>query len=140
MERKRKNIVRITESELKSIITESVKNILKETQENEFSNDCEQLWLAFKDVTGGEDLKEYMFNAMGDLVFGEGDDFKTVWTYNERSMMNLLRGIVNYDLIDIFSEPGTINIENSNHPDIAEIMQKYCTPEMIKRVEETFDY
>ena len=133
-----KRTVRLTESELKNIITESVKAILKEQQNDEFSNDCEQLWRLFKDVTGGDDLNEYMFSAMGDLKFGEGDDFSTVWTYNERSMLHLLRGVVNYDLIDIFSVPGTINVENSNHPDIAQILQKYYTPEAIKRVEETF--
>lgn len=130
--------IRLTEPELKNMIAESIKYILKERYANDFAADCEQLWRLFKDVTGGDELNEYMFASMGDLVFGEGDDFSTVWEYNERSMTNLLRGVVNYDLIDIFSEPGTINVENSNHPDIAQILQKYCTPEMIKKVEATF--
>ena len=133
-----KHIIQLTESELKQVISESVKKIIKEQYINDFSSDCEKLWRLFKDVVGGDELNEYMFASMGDLVVDKGDDFSTVWKYNERSMANLLRGVVNYDLIDIFSKPGTINIENSNHPDIAEILQKYCTPEMIQWAESTF--
>ena len=130
--------IRLTEGKLKSIITEDVKRILRENQE-EFAKDCEALYTAFRDVTGGEELRGELFN-MGDLEFTADDDVITVWKYDRDIMTSLLRDVANYDLIDIFSVPGTIDIENSNHPDIAEIMAKYCDSEMIERVRSTFDF
>lgn len=130
--------IRLTEGKLKSIITEAVKRILRENQE-EFAKDCEALYTVFRDVTGGEELRGELFN-MGDLEFTADDDVITVWKYDRDIMTSLLRDVANYDLIDIFSVPGTINIENSNHPDIAEIMAKYCDSEMIERVRSTFDF
>jgi hypothetical protein len=135
----KKTTIRLTEGKLKSIITEAVKTILRENQEAEFAKDCEALYTAFSDVTGGEELRGELFN-MGDLEFTGDDDVITVWKYDRGIMTSLLRDVANYDLIDIFSEPGTINIENSNHPDIAEIMAKYCDSEMIERVRSTFEF
>lgn len=135
---KKKTTIRLTEGKLKSFITEAVKTILRENQDAEFANDCEALYALFMDVTGGEELRELLF-SMGDLDFTE-DDFTTVWTYDRGQMTSLLREVANYDLIDIFSVPGAINIENSNHQDIAEIMAKYCDSEMIERVRSTFNF
>lgn len=134
----KKTTIRLTEGKLKSIITEAVKRILRENQE-EFAKDCEALYAAFRDVTGGEELRGELFN-MGDLEFTADDDVITVWKYDRDMMTSLLRDVANYDLIDIFSVPGTIDIKNSNHPDIAKIMAKYCDSEMIELVRSTFDY
>ena len=48
-----------------------------------------------------------------------------------------LRDVVNYDWIALAAD-GIIDIENSNHKDIAEIMKKYNEPEIGKKVWQSF--
>ena len=133
-----KRTIRLTESDLKQVIKESVTKILKENEEMQFDNDCNTLMDLFQDVVGGETLRELLFNTMGDISFKNDDDFQTIWDYDKNSMQSLLYNIVNYDLITL--RDGAIDVENSNHPDIAEIMQKYCDYNMILYVERRLYY
>lgn len=52
-------------------------------------------------------------------------------------MGNILRDVVNYDLIALCAD-GIIDVENSNHKDIAKIMKKYNKPEIGKKVWASF--
>lgn len=127
----------LNEDRLNQIIREAIENV---TSNNDFEATAKQLLEAFKDVVGGQELKEILFNYFSDIIFFDDNDeeYKWEWKYNKKGMLNLLYNIVNYDLIDIFSNPGTINVENSNHPEIAKLLIPYCTPEMIKRIENIF--
>ena len=132
-----KKLIRLTENDIHRIVKESVEKILKEEQDIEFSNDCQMLYNLLDDVCGGDEIRETMIQ-MSDIDFDDDGNIIENWIYDKRIMLYLLRDIVNYDLIDIFSTQGEINVENSNHPDIAQILQKYYSPDEIERVRNSF--
>lgn len=59
------------------------------------------------------------------------------YTYKEDLFRTFLRTIVNYDWICL-RETGKIDVENSNHKEIAKIISKYVNDEMGKRVYNSF--
>ena len=59
------------------------------------------------------------------------------YTYKEDLFRTFLRTIVNYDWICL-RENGKIDIQNSNHKEIAKIISKYVDDEMGKRVYNSF--
>ena len=59
--------------------------------------------------------------------------------FNENLFYGFFRSIVNYDYICI-SESGKVDIENSNHKDLAEILSKYISTETGKKIRESFGW
>lgn len=117
-----KNTIRLTESELKSLIAESVKNILKEDD--------------FDDAMGrGED---YDFNDRGNDPYDNGD---AVYSQESETIMRAARGMG--DILWIASDPS--NIKGKTPADTAfwalsDIMHKLnnCLPAIVNCNDEEF--
>ena len=106
-----------------------------ERYNDDFTKDMQKLWELLKGEMGGREHHE----IMADL--GEFDDEyeHLTYVYKENVFGRLLYSIVNYDLISLY--PGNkVNIQKSNHPDIAKIMKKYATPEMIQKTYKAIFY
>lgn len=81
--------------------------------------------------TGNDNVQEYIVDYFCDDLFEICDDdmFIPAYMQNESAMYGLLRGLMNYDWF--WCKPdGSIDVENANHPDVAEALQPYVTKEM----------
>ena len=105
-----------------------------ERYNDDFTNDMHELWGLLKDEMGQNDHHE----IMADLMKFDDDYEHATYVYNENAFGRLLYSIVNYDLISLYGRK--IDIKRSNHPDIAKIMKKYATPEMIKKTYDAIFY
>lgn len=87
-----------------------------------------KLFKLFKGEMGQDGHHEYIVDMM---EFDDNYDGEK-YVFNENVFRRLLYSVVNYDLISLYGKK--INVSNSNHPDIARIMKKYATKEMIESV------
>lgn len=81
--------------------------------------------------TGNDNVQEYLFDYFSDDLFFicDEDMFIPAYRQNQSAMYGLLRGLMNYDWF--WCKPdGSIDVENANHPDVAEALQPYVTKEM----------
>lgn len=99
--------------------------------ETNFSKDMKKLFKLLKGQMGQEEHYEIMCDMMKFTSEDEYDDYGK-YVFDEKIFQRLLYSIVNYDLISLYNR--NIDINNSNHPDIARILKKYATKEMINKV------
>ena len=87
-----------------------------------------------------DDADEEITDDLLCLAEFDDDNYEELhYKYSESKFSTFLRTIVNYDWICL-RENGTIDIQNSNHKDIAKIISKYTEPEVGKKVYKTFPW
>lgn len=104
---------------------------LKQGMQNidvKFTSDMKKLLKLVKDNMGSNDHIEIIY----DMCLTDEDYNIIGYEFNESKFRSLLYSIVNYDLISLYGKK--IDIKNSNHPDIARIMKRYATKEMVENV------
>ena len=127
-----KNKVRITESQIRGIVRESIKTYLNEMAAPNFSNAMHYIWKALKGLCGEEELKESMVDWFYDY---HDDSFK----YNQKGFYFFARAVANYDLICV-KQNGRVDVKGSNHPDIARRIAPFLTPEDGVRIYNSFGW
>ena len=108
------------------------KNIQKE---NDIDKDFKQLMELLKKDGADEEITDDLL-ALADF----DDEYEHLYySYKENLFSTFLRTIVNFDWICL-RENGKIDIQNSNHKDIAKIISKYTDPEVGKKVYKSFPW
>lgn len=127
---KSKQIIRLTESDLHRIIKKTVKRIIKEQEEfDKFTMDMNKLYNIVGDEIGGDSIKDTITGYIFDFDSWTDYDSNIVpCKFSENRMFYLAYDICNYDLICL-NDDGTVDIENSNHPDIAQLIAPYLSKE-----------
>lgn len=122
-------------------ITEKLKinkdSNLQSLANNQITKDFEKLFKIISRELGKD--SELLGDIVSMMEFADNDYEIAYYEYNDNAFYYLLRDIVNYDLICL-KDNGEIDINNSNHKDIAEILDKYNTPEMGKKVRKSFNW
>lgn len=97
---------------------------------DEITKDFRKLYKLISDEFGNYHEALDSLSAMSDF----NDDYtEFYYEFDPNKWAIFLRDIVNYDWIALCAD-GIIDIENSNHKDIAKIMKKYNEPEIGKKV------
>ena len=68
----------------------------------------------------------------------EGDNYESIYTYNEDGMFYLLRELMNWDFFWA-TDKGKIDVENANEPEIAVLLAPFAKEETVLRVMDTFN-
>ena len=122
-----------TSEELFNIITENTQNILNEfAEQDNFPMVIKKIYKLVREE-GFPDMIDDIANDIYAFSNGEG-----MLVYNEDSMYELLRDLVNYDLICINDTEDAISVEDSNNEDIAKLLQPYVNPQMCQTIAQSF--
>ncbi len=104
---------------------------------NDFSKDMSKVFSLVSGECGGDSIQSALFgwfNGDIDVSADNEEDWVESYEYSDKGMVNVLYSVANYDLISLYGKK--VNVENSNHPEIAEIFKKWAKPEAIKKVYE----
>lgn len=63
---------------------------------------------------------------------------KDCYEYDERTAFQFLYDVANYDMISLYG--GTINVEESNHPELAKVLKDMYSKEIVSQVYERLYY
>ena len=124
--------IKLNEQQIKNIVNRSVKKVLNEMAGANFTYAISSLYHLVSDLCGGRDIQQSIIDWFYDA---DTDDYK----YNEDGMYYVTRQIANYDLIS-FEEDGRIDVKNSNHPDIAQKLEPFVTPQMGQQILASFGW
>ena len=130
-----KRTIRLSESDLHRVIKETVKRVLRESEiaepNDSFSIAMDKLYTLLRDEVGGDSLRE----SIADWFWQDwnGDTRIVPCKYDDMGMSELLYGLCNYDLVSL-NDDGSVNIENSNHPEIAEVISPFVKKEIGIRI------
>lgn len=130
-----KRTIRLSESDLHRVIKETVKRVLMESEVAEpndsFSIAMDKLYTLLRDEVGGDSLRE----SIADWFWQDwnGDTRIVPCKYDDMGMSELLYGLCNYDLVSL-NDDGSVNVENSNHPEIAEVISPFVKKEIGIRI------
>ena len=130
-----KRTIRLSESDLHRVIKETVKMVLMESEVAEpndsFSIAMDKLYTLLRDEVGGDSLRE----SIADWFWQDwnGDTRIVPCKYDDMGMSELLYGLCNYDLVSL-NDDGSVNVENSNHPEIAEVISPFVKKEIGIRI------
>lgn len=106
---------------------------------DQFSADMSQVFSLVKDSCGSDTIQNDLFSYFDgdiDVSADNEEDCIESFTYTDMGMLAVLYDLVNYDMVSL--QDKTINVEASNHPDIATIIKKYAKPETIEKVYNRF--
>lgn len=82
---------------------------------------------------------EDLYDSFIDMMEFYDDDYNDYYyKWDEHKFYTFFRSIVNYDWISLYG--GKVNIANSNHKEIAKMLKKYATPEIIKKTMDSFGW
>jgi hypothetical protein len=132
-----KQIIKLTESDLHRIVKESVKRILNDSvlENDSFSVAINRLYTLVGDCAGNDDIRESIAGWLFDFDNWRDYDSKFVpCKYSEKGMFYVMYDLCNYDLISLNAETGEIDMDNSNHPDIAKLVQPYTNEKINRRI------
>lgn len=104
---------------------------------DQFSADMSKVFSLVGDCCGGDSIQEAIFGWFdGDIDVSEEDesDWIEKYTYSDRGMFNVLYELVNYDIVSLSGKK--VNVDESNHPDIAIIVKQYAKSDAINKVYE----
>ena len=105
---------------------------------DQFSADMSKIFSLVHGECGGSDIQGLIFDYFNvDIDFCDSDnaeDWIESYRYNNRGVFHLLYSLANYDLISLHGK--TVDVEASNHPDIAAIIKQYAKQETINKVHE----
>ena len=119
--------------ELFNIIMENTQNILNEfAEQDNFPMAIKKIYKLVREE-GFPDMIDDIANDIYAFSNGEG-----MFVYNEDSMYELLRDLVNYDLICINDTEDAISVEDSNNEDVAKLIQPYVNPQMCQTIAQSF--
>ena len=107
-------------------------------RDDEVTNDFRKMIHIIKNIHGKD---SEIINYIVDMMEWEDEDnvdSDVYYKFDEDKFYLVLREIVNYDLISLYG--GKVNISESNNKDLAKIIKKYATPELIKRVQKSFGW
>lgn len=130
-----KRTIRLSESDLHRVIKETVKRVLMENEvvepNDSFSIAMDKLYTLLRDEVGGDSLRE----SIADWFWQDwnGDTRIVPCKYDDMGMSELLYGLCNYDLVSL-NDDGSVNVENSNHPEIAEVISPFVKKEIGIRI------
>lgn len=130
-----KKTIKLTESDLHRIIEESVKRVLNESeiteQADSFSIAMDKLYTLLKDEIGGDSMRE----TIADWFWQDWDGETRIvpCKYDDMGMSELLYALCNYDAICL-NDDGSVDIENSNDPEIARVIKPYVKREIGMRI------
>lgn len=132
-----KKAIKVNENMLRQTISESVKKVLKESVEvDDFSIKMNKLYTVVKDCCGSDSIRDCIASWLFDFDSWDNESKVVPCRYSKRGMYYLLHILTDYDLISINQK--TIDIKNSNHPDIAKLIKPYVDSEMCSKVYEYF--
>ena len=126
----------LTESKLRNIINEAIKDALNESTDN-FSRAMKKLILSLDEFGEiGDDICDSIVNWFSE---DNPEDEEDCWyfVYNKDGMYYLLRRLMNYDFFWV-TERGKIDIKNANEPHIARLIAPFVTPEMCIQAANSF--
>lgn len=104
-------------------------------QDDQITKDFKKLGKLLR--TEGADEEVYnSFLEMMEFYDDEYEDYYYKW--DERKFYTFFREIVNYDWISLYG--GKVNVAESNHKEIAKILKKYATKEIIKKTMASFGW
>ena len=69
----------------------------------------------------------------------EGDNYESIYAYNENGIFHLLRELMNWDFFWATDE-GKIDIENANEPEIAALLAPFAKNETVLKVMNSFNF
>ena len=123
--------------QLNLYISEKLK-IDKETsvQDDQITKDFKQLMKQLKEEDAYEEVTDELYSMM---EFDDDDYDRYYYKFDDEKWFYFLRSIVNYDMI-VLDQDGTININKSNHKEIAKMIDKYNKPEIGKKVWASFKH
>lgn len=130
-----KRTIRLSESDLHRVIKETVKRVLMENEvvepNDSFSIAMDKLYTLLRDEVGGDSLRE----SIADWFWQDwnGDTRIVPCKYDDMGMSELLYGLCNYDLVSL-NDDGSVNVENSNHPEIAQLISPFVKKEIGIRI------
>ena len=105
-------------------------------QDDQITKDFKKLAKMLRQDGADEDLYDSLIDMM---EFYDDDDYSDYYyKWDEHKFYTFFRSIVNYDWISLYG--GKVNVANSNHKEIAKILKKYATPEIIKKTRDSFGW
>ena len=110
------------------------KNI-KIHQDDQITKDFKKIAKLLKDEGADEELYDSFIDMM-EFYDDEYSDY--YYKFDEGKFYTFFREIVNYDWISLYG--GKVNVAESNHKEIAKILKKYATPEIIKKTRDSFGW
>ena len=103
-------------------------------RDDALTRDFKKLYRLISDECGNNHETLESLLAMSNF----NDDYtEFYYKWDKYAWSVFLRDIVNYDIITL-KEDGTIDIKNSNHKEIAKLVDKYNVPEIGKRIYMSF--
>lgn len=121
----------LNENTIKKIVAETLVNLLKEDDSfmpssDNFSKAMDELYNLVGDCVGGEEIRTTIASYF--WKDWDGEQMPVPCEYDASGMSELLWDLCNFDLI-FLNDDGTVNIEDSNHPDIARLVEPYVSVE-----------
>ena len=130
-----KQTIRLTESQLHRIIKESVNKVMKgsndSTVDKKFSLAMHKLFSLMKDEIGEDSIKDDITSYF--WLDWNGETKIVPCRFDDKGMFFLAYDLCNYDLICL-NDNGKVNVNYSNHPDIAKIIAPYLSQENGMRI------
>ena len=105
--------------------------------DDQVTNDFKKIYKIISNIDGkNSELLDYVV-AMAEWE-SDDDDADMYYKFDEHKFYTLFREIVNYDFVSLYG--GKLNIKESNHKDLAKILKKYATPDIIKKTMKSFGW
>ena len=127
----------LNEKKLRKLVKNSVKRALRESVEvDDFSIKMNKIFSAVKDYPCSDSIRDCIASWLFDFDKWDNESKFVPCRYNKSGVFYLLYELVNYDFIYINQK--TVDIKNSNHPNIAKLIKPYVDSEMCSKVYERF--
>ena len=104
-------------------------------QDDQITKDFKKLAKMLRQDGADEDLYD-SFIEMMEFYDDDYNDYYYKW--DEHKFYTFFRSIVNYDWISLYG--GKVNVAQSNHKEIAKILKKYATKDIIKKTMDSFGW
>ena len=108
---------------------------------DKFSEDMSKLFRLVDGECGDSVIRSQIVFRLDydcDMESDNAKDWVESFKYNDSGMFDVLYEIANYDLVSLIGKK--VNVKESNRPNIAKIVKKYVTQDMIDRVREILGF
>lgn len=134
--------IRLDERDLRKMINDAVRKVLKENAEYDNDLDYDSFSIAMNKTfdtvrgeTGGEEIQDVIAGYIFDFDKWDNESKVVPCRYTDRGMYALLYYLCNYDIVALDTDSGEkIDVEYSNNPSIAETVEPYVKPEICRKV------
>ena len=132
----------LTETDLHRMVKECVKNILKEATNEKSYDDFTMAMNKLFNIARGEIGEDSIRETIGAYFFDfdnwDNESNIVPCRYSRSGMFSLLHLLVNYDIVCVNNK--TVNVKNSNRPNVAKLIKPFVDTEMCSRIYEEFRY